>query len=228
MKNYLSILLSKLIGLLNKEEVVKCQESITTEQKPEEITILLGTDLAEFGYDFVNVLKSLRQEMKDENGFVLPIGKIREEFFLQENEYQIFIRGNLKYNGFAIPNKKYALSEIKNSLYRVCKENLYDIFSTKMTERYINNFLDNENWILKNTILEFFTITSIKKILVYLLENGQSIKDGEFIFEKMCEYASLEKDRYFFRNPMPIAKNILEDLSQRNEKTEAEEIILEY
>lgn len=208
------------ITMQESNEYEQTEENITIELKPNELTILIGTDLVPFSSDIGSMIRKTREEIMNFNGFRLPLINVKDDSSLQENEYRILVRHNLKYIGFAIPNKNYAIPEIKTNLKKVCKENLSEIFSTKFVEEYINNHLcDSENYILKVTILEFFTITSIKKILVYLLENNLSIKDGEYIFEKMCEYASLEKDKCYFRDPVPIAKMISEEIEQNNRQS---------
>ncbi len=216
MKNYLNTLWLKFVGLFKKEEIIQYKPNIFDGLGVDELSILIGSDLVEFGNDIVNTLKLLRHQIKKECGFVLPTGRIMNDTTLQENEYRILVREHIKYIGFAIPNRDYAIPEIKNNLYNVCQENLEELFSVKTVEKYISYYLENENSILKYTILDFLTITDIKQIFVYLLKNGQSIKDIEYIFEKMCEYSSVNRDKYCFRNPMFIAENILEDLHQKD------------
>ena len=55
-------------------------------------------------------------------------------------------------------------------------------------------------------------ITGIRAILIDILNDGKSIKDIVFVFEKICEYASENRDFLATKDPYKIAEYVKKDL----------------
>ena len=86
-----------------------------------------------------------------------------------------------------------------------------DIFSNEITEKYIDLVQRNNSWLIWN-VLRMVPVTGIKVILVDILKAGKSIKDIVFVFEKICEYASENKDFATSKDPYRIAERVKKDL----------------
>ena len=86
-------------------------------------------------------------------------------------------------------------------------ENLDLVFTNEITEKYINAVQSRNGWLVWN-VSHLIPVTGIKVILVNLLKNGKSINDITYIFEKICEAATKEKDWCSMRDPYKIAKAI--------------------
>ena len=179
------------------------------------ILVHLGDDLAEYGEVFCNIIQELREEVKNECGFIMPNVHIQDNTVLQENEFAVYIRGNFAQRGFLIPNE----NGIKDEFYDTFKTIIYDkikaIFTNEVTERYIDTVQKKNGWLIWN-ITSILSVPDIKTILSDIIDNGKSIKDIGFVFEKIGEEILLN-DRYkeFYikkYNPHNIAKEVIKHL----------------
>ena len=179
------------------------------------ILIHIGDDLAALNKEFCNVVSELREEIKDECGFIIPQVHIQDNSILQENEYKIFIRGNSALNGFLIPNKEGIRDEFYDALKTIIYDKISIIFTNDIAERYLDIAQRKNGWLVWN-ITKVLSIPEIKIILSDLINNGKSICDIGYVFEKIGEEILLDggyQDCFYKKyNPHAIAKQIAKTL----------------
>ena len=150
------------------------------------IHISLGDDLIPFIEMIINTTFNARTAIKNQTGFIIPAIKYSSDSTLQENEISVMIRGNIAFNKFVIPNKENIEKEIKDTLDELYLNNLSDIFSNEMAEKYIDAVIVKNRKLVAD-ISYYFSTVEIKYILKELLENGISIYNIDLIFEKISE-----------------------------------------
>lgn len=174
-----------------------------------EIKILLGEDLQEFRDEIGNKIKTLRSEIKEECGFILPPVNIQTHDNLQENEYKISVNGKVIFYDFIIPTEENALKEIIKGLKNSFHENVPDFFTNEITERYACAVQKNNGWLAWN-VTGSMPITSLKAILIDLLENKQPINNIIDIFERINEEIFSNPTPAWTRDPHEISQKILQ------------------
>ena len=213
-------MLKRIKNLFNrkKENILSINDKIELlydELGSDTILVHLGDDLTEYGEMFCNIIQELREEVKNECGFIMPNVHIQDNTVLQENEFVIYIRGNFAERGFLIPNE----DGIRDEFYDIFKTIIYGkmkaIFTNEVTERYIDTVQKKNGWLLWN-ITSILSVPDIKTILSDIIDNGKSIKDIGYVFEKIGEEILLN-DRYkeFYTkkyNPHNIAKEVIKQL----------------
>ncbi|MGM9993489.1 MAG: FHIPEP family type III secretion protein [Candidatus Avigastranaerophilus sp.] len=150
------------------------------------IHISLGDDLIPFIEMIINTTFNARTAIKNQTGFIIPAIKYSSDSTLQENEISVMIRGNIAFNKFVIPNKENIEKEIKDTLDELYLNNLSDIFSNEMAEKYIDAVIVKNRKLVAD-ISYYFSTVEIRYILKELLENGISIYNIDLIFEKISE-----------------------------------------
>lgn len=175
------------------------------------LAVAFGDDILPFAQNIVNGIGKLRIKLKDQSGFIIPPIRVINDKGLQENEIQILVRGHVVYSDFAIPTKEYVLKYVMSNLSKLATKNVSEIFSNEITEKYIDLVQKNNSWLIWN-VLRLVPVTGIKVILVDILKAGKSIKDIVFVFEKICEYASENKDFTISKDPYRIAECVKRDL----------------
>ena len=150
------------------------------------ILVNIGEDLSPHSEFICGIISELREEIKDECGFILPPVKISECEYYQENEFIIKVRGIQAYDGFLIPNEKGIREELYESLKTVVYDNINDIFTNEITERYINIVQRENSWLVWN-LTSLLSVVDIKTILSDIINAGKSINNINYIFEKIGE-----------------------------------------
>jgi len=178
------------------------------------ITIHIGSDLVKYGELICDIISDIRQEIKDECGFIIPAVKINENIFIQENEAVIYIREKQVDNCFLVPNEE----SIREEFYELFKSIVYDsintIFTNEITERYIYTVQENNSLLIWNLTNVLSTI-DIKTILTDIILKGKSIENINYIFEKIGELilSGGEYRDYFKKyNPHTIAKQVIKSM----------------
>ena len=174
------------------------------------ICIEIGEDLVPFGKDICEVIDNVREEIKDELGFIMPAVRVRDVPAMQENEYIIKVKNKPVYEGYVVPNKNGVTDEIYENLKNVLLNNFKTILTNELTEKYIES-ARAKNGLLIWDITGAISTTEIRIILGDLLENGKSIKDISTIFEKISEQIYIE-NKYDYRNPHKMAEKIIKHL----------------
>lgn len=159
----------------------------------DDLNINLGSDLTKYGDILGEKIWLLREKIKELTGIIIPPVRVSENTNLQENEYQILVRGNVVFNDFVIPNNKFVQSEILYNLELICKEKLEDIISCETIEKYIN-LVQSKNKYLANEVINFFYIVELKKIFLGLVKNNCAINDIFFVFEQISKNLKIYKN----------------------------------
>ena len=178
------------------------------------VHLQIGEDLVPFGESIVELISSLREEIKEECGFILPPVRINEGAYIQENEIVIHIRQKRIKNIYVIPNEEGIHEELYETLKTVIYEYLDKIFSNEVAEKYINTVQKNNSWLIWN-LTNVIPVTDIKTILVDIINKGKSINNINFVFEQIGKLVLSDgsyRDCSKNRNPHVIAKQVAKSL----------------
>ncbi len=175
------------------------------------LAISFGDDILPYAQNIVNCIGKFRITLKEKTGFIIPPIRVINDKSLQENELQILVRNKVVFSDFAVPNKEYILKAVMTNLSKIATKHVADIFSNEVTEKYIDLVQKNNSWLIWN-VLRMVPITGIRAILIDILNDGKSIKDIVFVFEKICEYASENRDFLTTKDPYKIAEYVKKDL----------------
>ncbi|MBR1680411.1 FHIPEP family type III secretion protein [bacterium] len=173
----------------------------------DELCIHVGEDLLPHAEEICNKIWDLRRKLKDKTGLIIPAVRVLDNLGLQENEYQIMLRGKNVFTGFTVPKEDYASNEITRNLEQVCMDNLEIVLTNEMIEKYIEFVQRNNSWLVWY-LARLIPTTGIKVILADLIRNGKSINDITYIFEKICEQATRTRDIYTIPDAHKIAENL--------------------
>ena len=154
----------------------------------EEVIVLeIGEDLIEYENSISEIISSLRAQIKEECGFIMPTVSIKQNYVIQENQFNIFIQEKLVEQRFVIPTEDNIQEELYDSLKTNVYDNLDSVFTNEITEKYINTVKKNNGMLVWN-ITNILSIIDIKTILSEIIMKGKSINNINYIFEKMGEY----------------------------------------
>ena len=173
----------------------------------DDICIQLGADLCPFAEGFCERIHDVRQKLKDETGLIIPPVRLNDNCDLQENEYRIIIRNFEAFSGFTVPKADYASNEIMRSLEHICIEHVDKVMTNEMVEKYMDKVHKNNGWMMCY-LSRLIPSTGIKVILTDLIKNGKSINDIDYIFEKICEQATKNRDIYTIPDAHKIAETL--------------------
>jgi len=179
------------------------------------IQVYLGEDLAELQNVFCTTIQELRDEIKNECGFIIPQIHLQDGYLMQENEFEIYVRGELAGSGFLIPNEEGIRDEFYDCLKTIVYDKINVIFTNDIAERYLDIAQRKNGWLIWN-ITKILSVPEIKIILSDLINNGKSICDIGYIFEKIGEVILLNggyQDCFYkAANPHAIAKEVAKSL----------------
>lgn len=151
------------------------------------VCVKVGEDLSKKMDTITNTIEILRDEIKDECGFILPEVFITFCAFMQENEFSVLIRGRKVVNEFLVPNNE----GIRQEFYEILKTQLYDnldeVFTNELTERYIDSAW-KKNMGLVCTLTRCLSVVDIRTILIDIISCGKSINNISYIFEQIGEH----------------------------------------
>lgn len=173
------------------------------------IRVEVGEDIVPFAENhIVDMIWKLRKAIKDKNGFIIPLVRVIDNEDLQENEYLIKVRDKVVYQGFVIPTGEDIEEDVRISLEQVCEDYLEEIFTNEIAEKYIDQVQANNNgWLIWN-ITNVLRVTDIRLILVALLRDGKSIKDIDYVFDKIGESLSEYRCPYDI-NSQAVVRSVL-------------------
>ena len=211
-------MLERIKNLFNRKK-----EDISVEEKIDNlynglyndiILLNIGEDLSKFNNIFLDTIQKLREEIKEECGFIIPGIPVVYNEALQENEFAVFILVNYAKNGYLIPNE----DGIKEEFYDELKTLIYDkmeiIFTNEVAERYIDTVQRKNGWLIWN-ITRILSVPDIKIILSEIINSGKSINDIGYVFEKIGDKILLNggyQDCFRQHNPHNIAKEIIKEM----------------
>ncbi len=179
------------------------------------LSVTLGQDLVQFGELVCKKISEIRQEIKSECGFILPQARVIDNIGLQENEFNICIRGKVFHNGYIVPNEKGVNEEFYETLKTLIYEHMGELFTNEMTEKYIGQVQKNNGWLIWNLTYKL-SMTDIRTIMLEIINKGKSINNINYIFEQIGEMILSDgkwnnccSSKY---NPEDIAKTIAKRL----------------
>ncbi|MBR6163720.1 FHIPEP family type III secretion protein [bacterium] len=170
----------------NRDKVLSQFEKMFSELKEDVVRFEMGTDLVPFTDKIVDVLYKFREKKFSETGFIFPLVHCIDNDRLQENEYRIYVQGELVDIGFVVFNESEIRKEFSQALENLFNDYLEDIFTNETTEKYISSVYAN-NYYLVQEIRRYYDMCEIKSILVNMLRNSKSIKNIRRIVETICE-----------------------------------------
>lgn len=192
------------------ERIDEMYNSLTTD----EIVICVGNDLIPSAKNLSGKIETLRENLFEACGFILPAVRVVNKTYLQENEYHFQIQGNIAFIGFSLFSEEDAVAEISQNFEMACVEHISEIFSNRMTEKYIES-VKRENAYLVWNLSNILPVWDLKTILTDLIKEGKSIKNITYIFEKICEITGKQGDGNYTTDPHKISKKLIKHLSFR-------------
>lgn len=178
--------------------------------KEDIIRIEIGDDLIKFGNRLCELVDIVRNEICEETGFIMPLVRIIDNQALQENKYRILLRGNTVFVDYVVPNKAWAEEVFPHDLKKVVQNNLSAVFTNELTEKYIETVQKTNSWLVCE-VFNCISTSEIRIILLDILKEGKSIKDINYIFEKINEQIFIE-NKFHYREPHTVAKEIIKSL----------------
>ena len=178
------------------------------------LNLQIGEDLIPFGDNIINLVSSLREEVKEECGFIIPAVRINDSNCIQENEIIIYIREKKVKSIYVVPNENGIKEEVYETLKTIIYEHIDKIFSNEIAEKYINTVQKNNGWLVWN-LTNVIPVTDIKTILIDIINKGKSINNIDYIFEQIGKHVLSEGNYRDFlkkQNPHTIAKQIVKIL----------------
>lgn len=184
---------------INKPEITypTVQEQIDemfNDLTSESLRFYIGSDLNEHHAAISSAITKLREEIKEECGFVFPAVRVTSNDELQENECQLLVCEKVVATDFIIPKEEEVKSSIDKLLREGIDSNLRTIFSNEIVEKYIDFVQKNNGWLVWDITSRLSTV-EVKEILVDILESKKSISKISYIFEKIAAELFLE-ERY--------------------------------
>ena len=185
-------------------------ENLFDSLQKEVITIDLGEDLLQFKDSVIAEIGEIREQIKDECGFIMPPVELRANYAIQENEFNIFIQEKLVESRFAVPTENGLKEEIYEGIKNAIYNNLDIVFTNELTEKYINTVKKNNSILIWN-VTNILSVVDIKTILSDIIFKGNSIQNINYIFEKIGEYVlseGINNNSYKRFNPHAISQAI--------------------
>lgn len=206
-------MIEKLKNLFKKKEekaeptVEEHIADMFTELKVDAVKICIGGDLSEYGENLGCQLGEFRDNLFEKTGFIFPPVRVIVSDEIQENEFRILLREKLTLTGYCRLNQEDAVSEIINSLQNVYENNIDRIFSNEIAEKYIDTVQKQNGWLIWN-LTNAMPAWGIRLVLVRLLQQGRSIKDINYIFDKICKYATKNRDVCIKADPYLVSEKM--------------------
>ena len=158
------------------------------------IQIGFGDDFLKFDDAIRFKMAECREKYANELGFIFPLIEFIDEENLQENQYILKIRNKVVEEKFVIPNETEITKEIALSFENIINNYVEDICTYEVIEKYIGIVQRENAWLIWN-LTNTLSIKSLRQILINLLKKKHSIKDINFVFEKIYEN-SIEYNNY--------------------------------
>ena len=173
----------------------------------DELSIKIGEDLVPFAEELCVRISELRERLYENYGYIIPAVRILDSAELQENSYCIFLRENPAFVGYTVATVDYACEEIVNELEDICFKHIDIVFSTELTERYIEQAAKKVSGLVY-FVTHFIPVTGIKDILINLIRERKSIKDINYVFSQICEQCANDTDTCKLRDPKKVFEKV--------------------
>lgn len=148
-----------------------------------------GSDIAEYGDEICQKIEDFRNGIAERTSFIFPLVRILQNNDLQENEIKVFVREKEVCHDFLIPNLEKILEATDEKLDYIYCNYLEDIFTNEFFEKIINKVQLDNAWLVWNLSCRY-SVFDMKEVLINLLKLKKSIKNINYIFEKMGKLPS--------------------------------------
>ncbi|MCM1003206.1 MAG: FHIPEP family type III secretion protein [Candidatus Gastranaerophilales bacterium] len=175
------------------------------------LKIEFGTDISEFADLVLMRIDAVREDVKNESGFIFPPVHVLEKSDLQENEVVFYVRGKEVLHDFIVPNEETVEKFIYESLFDILRDYVDEIFTMEYVEKYITKVQQTNSWLVWSISTQFRAY-EIKTILVNLIKEKKSIADINRVFEKIDECLSENRDCYHIWKPEVVARRISKEI----------------
>ncbi|MCR4881089.1 MAG: flagellar biosynthesis protein FlhA [bacterium] len=164
------------------------------------ITVTLGKDLAwiadtDQNGNLLPRIVGMRKRLVDELGYIIPNVRLLKSFENEPNEFDIWIRGKLVAKSEIIDKPEF-LDEadmVVKELQKCAMEYVDYIFS--LTNVYkITECVKVKDSALVDYLFEYVDNLDIRNIFVGLIKQNKSIKDVDFIYQKIADYGRTTAD----------------------------------
>lgn len=150
------------------------------------IKVSLPKKLKNLSTDLMAGIVGLREELADSLGYIIPNVRICNDYDLKNNEYEIFVRtksiGKFK---FEESNEK--LEQIIENLRKISLENISKIFLQENAQKLLDEVSNKK---VVETLLQNLSVEDVRLILIELINQKVSIKDNNYVFERMSVYSN--------------------------------------
>ncbi|MGN1125723.1 MAG: FHIPEP family type III secretion protein [Candidatus Gastranaerophilaceae bacterium] len=176
--------------------ICKNQQEYLHRMNPNKNLNYFGVDILKIGLseklknvteELMPLFTKLRTKLSFKLGYVIPNIRVFDDKGLKEDEYQIFVRNNLV-GKFTISNMDNKANEIIENLENACLENISKIFMQENVQRLMDAVKNKE--IVEN-IKENLSVEDVRLILIELMKQGISIKDIDYLLERISVYGNL-------------------------------------
>ena len=150
------------------------------------IKVSLPKKLKNLSTDLMAGIVGLREELADSLGYIIPNVRICNDYDLKNEEYEIFVRtksvGKFK---FEESNEK--LEQIIENLRKISLENISKIFLQENAQKLLDEVSNKK---VVETLLQNLSVEDVRLILIELINQKVSIKDNNYVFERMSVYSN--------------------------------------
>ena len=193
------IMFSKILLLLKENRSLKTlcrnQQEYCNKINPDKMLNYFGIDilkvslpkkLKNLSTDLMARIVGLREELADNLGYIIPNVRIYNDYNLKNNEYEIFVRTKL-IKKFKIKEEHEVLDQIIENLKTICLENISKIFLQENAQKLLYEVSNKK---VVETLLQNLSVEDVRLILIELINQNVSIKDNNYVFERMSVYAN--------------------------------------
>lgn len=152
------------------------------------LELIFGKNLVEFFMDtsVMEYVSDIRKKLSNE-GILMPIVRIRDEFCLKDNEFMILSYDNVLYEE-DLKEKSHnenPLAYMLSKLEETVRNNYSDIINPDIVKNLVDNLERNHPAIIKGIVPEKISYGMLNDILKTFMKRGNSIK----YLEKIIEYS---------------------------------------
>ena len=193
------VMAGKILLLLKENQSLKTlcrnQQEYCNKINPDKMLIYFGIDiikvslpkkLKNLSTDLMAGIVGLREELADSLGYIIPNVRICNDYDLKNEEYEIFVRtksvGKFK---FEESNEK--LEQIIENLRKISLENISKIFLQENAQKLLDEVSNKK---VVETLLQNLSVEDVRLILIELINQKVSIKDNNYVFERMSVYSN--------------------------------------
>lgn len=193
------IMFSKILLLLKENRSLKTlcrnQQEYCNKINPDKMLNYFGIDilkvslpkkLKNLSTDLMARIVGLREELADNLGYIIPNVRIYNDYNLKNNDYEIFVRTKL-IKKFKFKEEHEVLDQIIENLKTICLENISKIFLQENAQKLLYEVSNKK---VVETLLQNLSVEDVRLILIELINQNVSIKDNNYVFERMSVYAN--------------------------------------